>query len=432
MIAADPSVGVATALLLHALLANPEPPSVFLLGTPFSSPIQMHSAHESATASLVVPRQTPSFLTTAVSSWLVAASLEQPSNDDVGLLQSAFATLYGADRDVPAAIDLLSKTINRWNELQQPPDEKAGLYRVRGDAYMFDGNAAAAEEDYGTCLALLLDDSKGENKAEASEYPSAYLGRARAIKSQKEKLTPSRAALAAADYRQHLLLSSREDAEMYDSPTEQIADGAARNPYAAWEWGSCLRRAGRYREAYEAHTIAAGAFAETGDAPHMAISQVDAGIDLAADVAEMKADEQERSMAKVEKVLSTAVESTKGVAGRDVKLLQRVIAKEGEGRMALAALLWTDGDRSHRTDAERVLGDACLRLEQLQSQVTSMKQQPAAESGAFPLPFSIDDDDITPLDRTCNKYKNVAFLTEQLDWPKSLQGRVLKLENLQS
>lgn len=59
-----------------------------------------------------------------------------PTNDEIKLLQNAFAAFYGADKDVAKAVDLLSKTIDIWEGTKQGGDEIAGLLRVRGDAFM--------------------------------------------------------------------------------------------------------------------------------------------------------------------------------------------------------------------------------------------------------------------------------------------------------
>jgi hypothetical protein len=59
-----------------------------------------------------------------------------PTKDEISLLQKAFADLYGTERNVAQAVDLLSQTIDTWESTHQAGDEIAGLYRVRGDAYM--------------------------------------------------------------------------------------------------------------------------------------------------------------------------------------------------------------------------------------------------------------------------------------------------------
>ena len=57
-----------------------------------------------------------------------------PTKDEIKLLREAFAAFYGVDRDSTLAESLLSQAIEAWQ--RQPPDEQAGLYRVRGDVYM--------------------------------------------------------------------------------------------------------------------------------------------------------------------------------------------------------------------------------------------------------------------------------------------------------
>ena len=220
---------------------------------------------------------------------------------------------------------------------------------------------------------------------------------------------------AAKDYQKALRLSSREE---WDTDKEMEEDGATRNPYAAWEWGSSLRQAGMYDKAAEAHSLASVAFDEIGDRARSVISSLDAGIDLAAagNVDEAKA------------VLKKAIARTTTVEGRDVELLQRVIAKEGEGRIALASLLW---DTKEKGAAETQLGDACIRLEQLEADTQARNARLGLKPSATPdrVKFSIDDG-IGAFDISCSKFKNKQFLTETLQWPDSLQAKVNKLQNL--
>lgn len=61
-----------------------------------------------------------------------------PTADEIKLLREAFATFYGVDRDLIKAENLLSQAIKSWD--RQPPDERAGLFRVRGDCYMVRGD----------------------------------------------------------------------------------------------------------------------------------------------------------------------------------------------------------------------------------------------------------------------------------------------------
>jgi hypothetical protein len=63
-----------------------------------------------------------------------AAPPGPPTNQEVSILQEAFAAFYGNERNVEAAEQLLTQSIEAWQ--RQAPDEQAGLYRVRGDCYM--------------------------------------------------------------------------------------------------------------------------------------------------------------------------------------------------------------------------------------------------------------------------------------------------------
>jgi hypothetical protein len=59
-----------------------------------------------------------------------------PTKDEISLLQKAFASFYGTDRNVAEAVDFFTTTISTWEDTRQSGDEIAGLYRVRGDAFM--------------------------------------------------------------------------------------------------------------------------------------------------------------------------------------------------------------------------------------------------------------------------------------------------------
>ena len=85
-------------------------------------------------------------LQTHVANWIAASSIDSssnivtadrpPSNDEIKLLQNAFAAFYGAEKDTHTAVELLTQTIGVWESTRQGGDEIAGLLRVRGDAYM--------------------------------------------------------------------------------------------------------------------------------------------------------------------------------------------------------------------------------------------------------------------------------------------------------
>jgi len=341
-----------------------------------------------------------------------ASAAKPPTPDEVKLLQSAFAVFYG-ERDAAKAEELLTRAISAWE--RQAPDERAALYRVRGDCYLKLRRGEEAVLDYDTTVRLL--EGPGGENADPEEMPAARLGRARAIRSLGV-VSSEQSAKAANDYRIALRLSSRED---WDTDEEREEDGATRNPYAAWEWGTVRRGAGDYAGAAESHTLASFAFDEIGDRARAVISALDAGIDVAATT----------NVKDARDMLEKAIKRTTSVEGGDVALLQRVIAKEGEARIALASVLWSNGDRA---GAEAQLGEASVRLDQLDADLAA-RERARIKSGAMPPPppvklgFSIDD--IPGAGETgCSRFKNDKFVTETLMWPEPLKEKLSTLEKL--
>lgn len=207
-------------------------------------------------------------------------------------------------------------------------------------------------------------------------------------------------------------LSSREE---WDTDAEKEEDGAGRNPYAAWEWGATLRSAGDLERAANVHKLASESFDDIGDRTRSIISQMDEGIDLAALGKNSDAKE----------TITGAIKNMKKLEGGDVDLLQRLLAKEGESRIALASVLWDSGDRQ---EAESLLGTACYRLEQLeadaQKRFAAKKSAPEEDR----VKFSIDDQIGAGI--SCSRFRNEKFLSETIDWPESLQKKVNKLQAL--
>jgi hypothetical protein len=224
--------------------------------------------------------------------------------------------------------------------------------------------------------------------------------------------------LAVADYKEALVRSSREE---WDTQQELLEDGARTNPYATWEYGMALRLNGNYDDAQSIHTMAANDFEEIGDRARSVISRIDAAIDAAAGSG---SDTNMVNTAKT--MLSDAIKSTKTVEGRDISLLQRVIAKEGEGRMALASLEWTSGEKQK---AESQLELTCERLDQLEEDAIERNKINPSPKGTTNLRFNIDH---VPgaLDTSCSRLKNKEFLTERLEWPTVLQDKLFKLKQL--
>jgi len=195
------------------------------------------------------------------------------------------------------------------------------------------------------------------------------LGRARAVRSLGSSATPTQALQAANDYEIYFNYISRIDADDEDDQEQDnalskssflpraVLDGIQRNPYAAWEWGMVERVAGNYDRAAGIHQLASNAFEEIGDKPRAVICRLDRGLDLAAGLNEDSGRKGvSGDVTKVKEILETAIQATVNTEGRDIELLQRVVAKEGEARVALSGVLWESKDKAA---AESQFGEAC-------------------------------------------------------------------------
>ena len=102
-----------------------------------SSPSALTFLHSNVQAwlSLSMPLSSSSLPSTTILVASESTEMQQPpTKEEIKLLRQAFAVFYGVDRDLTQAEQLLSEAIQVWQ--RQPPDELAGLYRVRGDCYM--------------------------------------------------------------------------------------------------------------------------------------------------------------------------------------------------------------------------------------------------------------------------------------------------------
>jgi hypothetical protein len=70
----------------------------------------------------------------AATTTATSAAPAPPTKEEIVLLRQAFAAFYGVDRNLEQAQQFFSEAIDSWQ--RQGPDERAGLYRVRGDVYM--------------------------------------------------------------------------------------------------------------------------------------------------------------------------------------------------------------------------------------------------------------------------------------------------------
>lgn len=182
------------------------------------------------------------------------------------------------------------------------------------------------------------------------------------------------------------------------------------------EWGTSLRSIGDLDGAWKVHKLASESFDDIGDKARSIISQMDEGIDLAA----------LGKTASAKETITGAIKNMKKLEGGDVDLLQRLIAKEGESRIALASILWDSGDKQ---EAETLLGTACYRLEQLEADAQKRLAAKNAAPEAPRVKFSIDDQ--VGVGLSCSRFRNEKFLRETIDWPVSLQKKVNKLQALE-
>lgn len=423
-----------------AAARNSRPPSFVLHAVATVDTPSIQSTISSSSSSALLSDWNP--LEKDIHNWLTSSSTilsdvsRPPSNEEIQKLQKAFALFYGADRNVDEAVNLLTKSIESWKATNQGEDEIAGLYRVRGDAYMELSQPKMAAADYSKSIDLL--DGPDGNKADPEEKPASRLGHGRAIRSLGSSATKEEARSASKDYEVYFRLVSRvdDDNEKQAGATfsDAIIDGIQRNPYAAWEWGMVNRAAGDYDTAAEVHRLAAKAFEEIADKPRAVISALDQGIDLAAGLGESDdAKDNGKKLAMAKKFLEDAITSDIGTEGRDVELLQRVVAKEGEARIALSGVLWNSKEKA---GAEAQFGDACGRLDNLNQDYQEREQERIKNmKGRMPPPkvkklgFSIDD--IVGADEaSCSRFKNEKFVHEKLVWPQGLQTKVNKFLTL--
>ena len=272
--------------------------------------------------------------------------------------------------------------------------------------------------------------------------------------------TASQAQQASKDYEIYFMSTSRLDEGTVDdtvtstnrgnnrdgrSFSDAIIDGIQRNPYAAWEWGMVERVAHNYDRAAEIHSLAASAFDDIGDRPRSVICSLDRGLDMASGIDDAaigvggkdgKGDEKKKlAVEATRKTLEDAITSTVDVEGRDVELLQRVVAKEGEARVALSGVLWTT-DSGGGGAAESQFGTACARLEELNADYRTREadrirrgREPSVAPRGASLGYSIDDI-VGAEEAGCSRFKNEKFVEEKLVWSNGLRTLVRKFLTL--
>jgi len=382
--------------------------------------IPMHApAIEITTPKLEI---SPTQMESSIQNWMSLTIATAPTQDEIKLLQDALGVFYN-EKDYKKAEMLLNNVIDVWQ--RQSSDEKAALYRIRGDCYMELDILDSAIRDYAESITL-LQTPEAKKLADPNELPTSYLGRARAIRSLPKQSQTPLLQTAISDYEKYLILTAR-DGQYMDNDEERIEDGILRNPYAGWEYAATLRSSAEYKKAGFVREQASTAFDYIGDTAHSVISYIDYGIDLAMGYSSG----EKVALEEVQNVLTKGIESTTKVEGRDIRLLQHVVSKEGEGRLALASILWNEKNIPVNK-AENILGDACIRLEQLeQDNNDKFKKKQINVVNQKVLKFSIDGSNVLDAGEiSCSKFRNEKFVSDVLGWPAGLREKVRKLETL--
>jgi hypothetical protein len=101
-----------------------------------------------------------------------------------------------------------------------------------------------------------------------------------------------------------------------------------------------------------------------------------------------------------------------------VELLQRVVAKEGEARIALSGVLWNS---KKKAGAEAQFGEACSQLDDLNQDIRHENKNVSRRGGCLLLNQVSMDDIVGADEASCRRFKNEKYIQEKLVWPQGLQ-----------
>ncbi|KAL7443341.1 hypothetical protein ACHAXH_009156 [Discostella pseudostelligera] len=388
------------------------------------------------------------------------------TQSEISLLQKAFASYYdNSNKNVEQSKELLGECISIWTSTSQSGDEIAALYRVRGDVNM----AYPTRPRLTTPPPFTIWKVRMDTRPIRSQMMMQKMGR------QSDVPIVAQMMQASKDYEVYFTATSRLDDEVIENESEKkegnsvvaftkdgtsnnkrgvdstrlfssvIKDGIQRNPYAAWEWGMVYRSLHMYNKAAEMHRLAALAFEEIGDNARSVICALDRGIDLACGLTEdnnvmgkgKSSNEAGRRISMVKEVLEDAISSDVDVGGRDVELLQRLVAKEGEARVVLSGVLWSlDQSNGSKAAAEAQFGTCCTRLDELNAdyrarmgKTSTSNNGKTSKSISGSVGFSIDD--IVGADEaSCSRFKNDNFIEEKLVWNDGMKILVKRFLSL--
>mmetsp|Transcript_27579 Transcript_27579/g.45238 ORF Transcript_27579/g.45238 Transcript_27579/m.45238 type:complete len:203 (-) Transcript_27579:67-675(-) len=196
------------------------------------------------------------------------------------------------------------------------------------------------------------------------------------------------------------------------------------------------RVAQNYDKAAEIHRLAANAFEEIGDKPRSVICALDRGLDLASGLDSSSDGESSKKLATAKQTLEDAIQSDVNVGGRDVELLQRLVAKEGEARIALSGILWNSSNQNKGAATKFQYGTACARLDELNADYQAQEEErfkrgrePLVKPRGASLGYSMGDI-VGAEEASCSRFKNEKFIEEKLVWNEGLQRMMKKFLTL--
>jgi len=135
--------------------------------------------------------------------------------------------------------------------------------------------------------------------------------------------------------------------------------------------------------------------------------------------------ESSQKLATSRQTLEDAIQSDVNVGGGDVELLQRLVAKEGEARIALSGILWNSSNQN-KGAAESQYGTACARLDELNADYRRREEErvrrgrePLVKPRGASLGYSMDDI-VGAGEASCSRFKNEKFIEEKLVWNEGL------------
>ena len=238
---------------------------------------------------------------------------------------------------LPTADSLLTKSIAEWKKAEQPADEVAGLFKVRGTVRAEQGRTADAIADLSDCISLL----SSQPRADAVELQRAFVQRARLHSAVKAWAAAER------DYGEAI------------ARLDQLDAIESTNPYVYRERSGVRSRLGDFAGAAEDALTASVEFKAIGDKLRSLLASSDAALAL------YGAGEVDEAVVRMKSTFTSyGSKSPSSNNPDDIGTLQALARREAELHLAYAAHLFgTDESGAQRAAAEKQWETGCIRLE---------------------------------------------------------------------